>query len=451
MNVKPFLVQAYAGCSKPADVNDYLKEFSQELNILSDNGVLCGKNKTLKTFNLRCFICDAPAASFVTGRKSHSSENGCPKCIQICSRDGNRLLYQNRSSALRTDESFLYRLDPNHHRPVFLEDHSVLEKVGVGMVSQFVIDPMHLIDLGNTYKILYAIINNHTISRLSKYAFDQMDARFLSFRSYVPTEFERKPRTLKELHYFKANELRQLLSYTLPVLLKGFVSEELHRQVLLLHVAVRLLQDPNHFRENSEAARYLLDLFVSQYSATFGIKMFTYNTHCILHIPDYVEKFGALYSISAYKPENHMRLLRKLLRKNNLHLQQFFNRFAEISFADDLRDGLQSNNHFHYNNFILKPNCLRDGCCMVQPGIPLVITELKEVNGTQIIRGKRFLRSENFFEYPVASMENLGVILASDLSVLEEEFPIDSIVHKYYRLPIGGKYVLTPLIHSSYL
>lgn len=449
MNVKPFLVQAYAGCFKPADVNDFMNEFSEEFNQLSDNGVLCGKSKNLKTFNLRCFICDAPAASFVTGRKSHSSENGCPKCVQICGRDGKRLLYQDHSSALRTDESFTYRLDPNHHRPIFLQDHSVLEKTGVGMISQFVIDPMHNIDLGNTFKIISAIINNQTVSRLSKVAFDQMNARFVSFRAYVPSEFERKPRTLQELHWFKANELRQLLLYTLPVLLKGFVSEQLHRQVLLLHVAVRLLQDQNNFRENSNAARQFLNLFVSQYSATFGKKNFTYNTHCLLHIPDYVEQYGPLYSISAYKAENHMRLLKKLLRKKNLHLQQFFNRFAEISFADDLRDGLENNKHFQYNNFILKPNSLRDGCCMVQPGIPLILTELKKVNGEQVIRGRRLLRCQNFFEYPVSSMENLGVILASDLSILEEEFPIDSIVHKYYRIPLGGKYVLIPLIHTS--
>lgn len=110
MNVKPFLVEAYAGCSKPADVNDFLKEFSQELNNLSNNGVQCGKGKIWKIFNVRCFICDGPAASFVTGRKSHSSENGCPKCVQICARDGRRLLYQNYPSDLRTDESFLFRL-----------------------------------------------------------------------------------------------------------------------------------------------------------------------------------------------------------------------------------------------------------------------------------------------------------------------------------------------------
>lgn len=86
---------------------------------------------------------------------------------------------------------------------------------------------------------------------------------------------------------------------------------------------------------------------------------------------------------------------------------------------------------------------------MVQPGIPLIITELKEVNGSKIIRGRRFLCCEIFFEYPVASMENLGIILASDLSNLQEEFPYDTVVHKYYRLPLGVKYVLTPLIHTS--
>lgn len=333
MDLNPFLIEAYAGRSKPSNVDDYLKEFSEEISKLKSDGVLCGRSKVLKDFNIRCFICDAPAAAFVTGRISHSSENGCPKCDQICGRDGGRLLYQDHSGTLRTDESFTFRLDPNHHRPQFLQCHSELERAGVGMISQFIIDPMHNIDLGNTYKVIQAIIKNQSpLSHLSKFAFDQMNERFMSFHTYTPSEFERKPRTLNgnELSYFKANELRQLLLYTMPVMLKGFVSEQLFRQVMLYHVAVRLLQDPINYRQNVNAARHFLHLFVL---TSFGIQNFTYNTHCLIHIPDCVEEYGPFYSISAYKGENHMRILRKLMRKKNLYLQQFSNRFAEISNA----------------------------------------------------------------------------------------------------------------------
>lgn len=448
MNLSPFLINAYAGRTKPSNVDDYLKEFCEEIIRLKAGGVMCGISKSLKDFEIRCFICDAPAASFITGRKSHSSENGCPKCDQICTRDGRRLLYQNYSGDLRTDESFLFRLDPNHHRPKFLEDHSELEKAGIGMVSQFIIDPMHNVDLGNTFKIVNVITKNQSpISHFSTTAFDQMNERFMSFYEYAPSEFERKPRTLKDLQLFTANELRQLLFYTLPVMLKGFVNEQLFEEVMLYHVAFRLLQDPHNCRENVNAARELLKLFVLRYSASFGIQNFTYNTHCLLHISDCVEQYGQLYSFSAYPGENQNRILKNLLRKKDLHLQQFSNRFAEISNARELLENTDKQGQFKYNNFILKPNSLRDSCCMVMPGIPIIITGFKDSDGT--ILGRRFLKCQNFYEYPVGSMENLGIILASDLSISIEEFPINSVLHKYYRLPFQQKFVLLPLIHTS--
>lgn len=303
------------------------------------------------------------------------------------------------------------------------------------MVSQFIIDPMHNSDLGNTFKILNAILKNQSpISHFSNTAFDEMNERFKSFYAYTPSEFERKPRTLDEVHHFKANELRQILLYTFPIMLKGFVSEQLYGEVMLYHVAFRLLQDPNDCRQNANAAREFLELFVSQYSASFGIQNFTYNTHCVLHIPDCVEQYGQLYS---FRGENYNRILKKLMRKNNLHLQQFSNRFAEISNARELLENAENRDQFKYNNFILKPNSLRDGCCMVRPGIPIIVTGLTDVNDTQILRGRRFLKCENFYEYPVGSMENLGTILASKLSKIEEEFPISAVIYKYYRLPFN--------------
>lgn len=316
------------------------------------------------------------------------------------------------------------------------------------MVSQFIIDPMHMLDEGVTSDIVESVIGNHSpVSYLSKIAFDRMNDRFISFEQYTPSEFERKPRTLKEVGKFKGNEFRQLLNYTLPVMLKDFVSPQLYTQTLRLHVAIRLLQDENNYIANLPAARELIKIFIRDFSATYGIRNFKYNTHCLLHIADCVEKYGTVYTFAAYKFENHIRILGKMLRKNNLQLQQFYKSFAEISKAKDLVGNAVEADAFLYNNFILRPNSWRDGCCFVQPGIPIVITEIDELHST--IRGRRFLKCGNFFEDPVASMDNLGIILASNLSIVEDVFPIDTILYKYYCLPYEDSYVLTPILHTT--
>lgn len=53
----------------------------------------------------------------------------------------------------------------------------------------------------------------------------------------------------------------------------------------------------------------------------------------------------------------------------------------------------------------------------------------------------------DFYDDPLPSMENMGIILASHLSQIEEEFAASSIIHKFFRVPFQEKYVLIPLLH----
>lgn len=447
--VEPFVIGCYSGSGDPIDVDDFMKEFVEEIKRLQKNGVRVTKNQTLKQFQFRCFIADGPARAFATGTMSHSSYFGCPKCDQVCYSEGHKLYYQYFVGELRTDESFRQRTDVLHHKPKFQNRPSLLEGV-MGMVSQVVIEAMHAVDHGVTKRVVKAIFSNDSLcSRVTKASFDTFQARFKLFRSYVPSDFARKPRTLTEIAYFKAAEFRQMLLYTLPVLLKGVVSPQLYSHVLKLHIAIRLLSDPSKYMENIEAARALITEFVDQYDASIGKKHFTYYTHCLLHIPDFVAEYGPLYSFSAYKYENHMRVIKRLLRRKHGHLKQFFNRIDEIRYADELRSEMTSINgkQSKFNSFKLQANSLKDGCCMLSPGVPLVITKLFMQNGIRMVRGYRFQQCKDFYDDPVPSMENVGTILASNLSTSEEDFPASSILYKFFRLPYEDEDVLIPLLH----
>ncbi len=52
-------------------------------------------------------------------------------------------------ASLRADESFAERRDENHHR-----GHSILNTLHLGIVTQFVLDYMHVVCLGVTRKLL---------------------------------------------------------------------------------------------------------------------------------------------------------------------------------------------------------------------------------------------------------------------------------------------------------
>lgn len=445
--IHPFVTGCYAGNADPADPNDFLREFVAEVKELKENGILVTKDKIKKKFRFRIFIGDAPACSLVTGTMSHASYFGCPKCDQVCCSDGHKLYYQFFSGELRTDESFLQRKDILHHRPEFQDKRLLLEDI-MGMVSQFVIEAMHAIDHGVTKRIVKAVLsNNIACSNISKSEVSALNSRFLSFRKHVPSEFVRKPRSFNELSGYKAAEFRQMLLYTLPVLLKNIVSPVLLKQILKLHVAVRLMSDPYKYIDNIDAARVLINEFVDEYDATIGKQNFTFYTHCLLHIPDCVEKYGSMYSWSAYKYENENRIIGRLLRRPHGHIQQFFNRIEELRYANELESSDKNRRKSKFNEFNLKPNSLRDGCCMVAPGYPIVISNCFVRNGSKFINGFRYTVCEDFYDEPLLSMENMGTLLASELSAIEEEFLETSIIHKFFRLPFEDKFVLIPILH----
>lgn len=442
--IRPIVVGCYSGKGDPSDPDDFLREFVDELIHLTSNGILVTKDKILKNFECRLFVADSPARAFATGTMSHASYFGCPRCNQVCCGKGHKLYYQFFVGELRTDESFQKRQDVDHHKPQFQHRPLLIESV-MGMVSQFIIDCMHAVDLGVTKKIVKAVVSG-ICTKDTKTMLNALQSRFLSFRAYVPSEFARKPRTLHEIGSFKATECRQMLLYTLPVLLKNIVPDQVYKQVIKLHVAIRLLSDPIRYKANVPAAKQLINEFVYDFDETFGADNFTFNTHILLHIPDDVEKYGPLYSLSAYKYENHMRLIKLLLRRKNGHIQQFFNRIEEMRYADEIQSD-DEKNESRFDEMIIDAGNSGDNCFLVQDA-PLIVTKCFTRNDTKMISGFRFLQCSDFYVEPIKSMENMGILLASNLSTVEEEFNIDSIVNKFFRMPYEDKFVLVPILHE---
>ena len=60
----------------------------------------------------------------------------------------NRVCFSKVAGIARSDESFELRAHVSHHSVNFKDKKSVVELAGFGMVSQFPLDPMHLVDLG---------------------------------------------------------------------------------------------------------------------------------------------------------------------------------------------------------------------------------------------------------------------------------------------------------------
>lgn len=102
-------------------------------------------------------ICDAPARAMVKAIKGHGGYGGCDKCVQHGLRL-DKLTFPETNAALRTDEAFIEMVDEERHTP--------LTELGIGMVSAFPADYMHLACLGVVRGLLKFWIKGPLSTRL---------------------------------------------------------------------------------------------------------------------------------------------------------------------------------------------------------------------------------------------------------------------------------------------
>lgn len=155
----------YQGQGKAKNSEEFFEEFEKELMDLYQNGIDFEVRGEVihKRLSIRLFMMDSPARADICKIMSYSSYQGCPICKFTNKVGGQKrktgdredqwkgkVVYTNHVGfSLRTDETFRDRLHPEHHKPEYRSQRSILEDLGFRMISQFPLDPMHIIDLGS--------------------------------------------------------------------------------------------------------------------------------------------------------------------------------------------------------------------------------------------------------------------------------------------------------------
>ena len=236
LEMDPFMIGLYCGQHKPASIDEYLHDFVEEMRLLEHGPVEleCEGRKCAVQVNLSCFVCDAPARAYVKQVKGHSGYYGCEKCTQKGSWES-KIVFPEIDAPPRTDVQFDDMTDVHHHT-----GNSPLRTLSVGMVTQFPLDYMHLVCLGVTRRLLFYWLKSPVSKgiRLGLRVIGQISESLITFRSFLPREFSRKCRSLKDVERWKATEFRQFLLYSGIVALKGQISTVLYKHFLLLFVAL---------------------------------------------------------------------------------------------------------------------------------------------------------------------------------------------------------------------
>jgi hypothetical protein len=327
-NQSPFVIALYFGTTKPNSIEQFLSDFTIEFKHLEEHGVMVDNiNYIVKISN---FICDAPARSFVKQCKSHNSYHGCERCIEE-GRFIGRVVFDSLNSNERTDCSFRAQTDIDHHIGL-----SPLVQLKLDLVEEFPLDYMHLVCLGIVRKLLYSWMKGPLRTRLLPRNINRISLQLLEMRPFIPNEFKRKPRSLKELDHFKATEFRLFLLYTGTVVMKSFLSTNVYRNFLKLHSSIYiLLSDYADHPKWNPFVKKLLISFVQEVKLIYGPEFLSYNMHSLVHLSDDARKNGKLDRISALPFENYMQILKKHLRSKSSQLSQVMNRITECQQQQD--------------------------------------------------------------------------------------------------------------------
>lgn len=114
----------------------------------------------------------------------------------------------------------------------------------IDMVKQFpVSDPLHLLEEGAMKRFLNIWLNGTKTNKKNKWSKQtvaQLDEQILNWNRELPSDFNRKMRSLKYLAFWKATEFRLFLLYVGIVAFKDVLEEPEYINFLRLCLAVRI-------------------------------------------------------------------------------------------------------------------------------------------------------------------------------------------------------------------
>ncbi|XP_067211923.1 uncharacterized protein [Linepithema humile] len=445
---------------KPNNLDLYLHNYIVEVAELTESGFEC--NGTVFPFCIRNYILDAQARSFIKQCVPHNSPFACEKCTVEGEWFHNRIIFENVNCELRTDDSFRRRENPGHHN-----GNSSLENINTGMVSQFRLDPMHLVYLGVFKRFLSYLIERRTHCRLPRDNVMRINNNLNEIAQYFPKEFNRKPRSLGNRDSrtkWKGTEFRRCLLYDGIKVFKDQFPQNIYHIFLLLHSAIYILSSSIFNHNLNHVADYLLKEFISHAARTLGRDFLVYNVHSIGHLAEECKNYGTLESFSAFPYENYLGVIKGVLRSNYKPLQQLANRDSETggvlvenilsnSYKPVLKGRYKKRSEIfegeQFTELIWKGMTFNsnepNNCFTTIFGEVVFLSNIISTVRGVILVGKKFKQLENFYDFPLPS-SSLGIYKVKEKERRRQYWNLSHVKAKCVTIPLLEGILCIPMV-----
>ena len=420
---RPLPVAVFCGLGKP-DLTGFITRLKEELLEIRNKGILFQGH--VLTLGKVLFIADTPARCFIQCINGHNSYHGCGWCRQIGTYDGehHRMVFRVIKGEERSDDMYKQFRESNQLSLSPLADI-------VPLYSNFLPDYMHIVLLGVVRKLLHFYCTSlkglRLLCRLSARQIDAVNNRVASFAPHISVEFQRRPRKLSDLEFFKASEFRSFLLYVGPYCFKNVLADPYYEHFLLLHFAIYVFVSESH-RSLLDHANVCIERFVAQCPNLYHPSLISYNFHALLHLFEFVKLHGSLDNFSCFPFENYLYLLKRRIRCNNGIFIQSVNHLINIRSL-----------YIHFNEPNLffsetKPN----NCAILEDGKVVFVTKVGLDRLT--ISGRQLVVSRDLYTYPYPSrILGIGYYQLTRLKLTNVKA-----MKKAILFPIDNEYLVFP-------
>lgn len=310
------LAGMYYGPHKP-DMQKFFEPLISEFESFEMNKMDFTVNGVMRTFEPVITMCtvDLPAKSEVQQIKQYNGKSSCTYCkhpgIKIPNTSFNLYRYgkvdppplpRTNIETLKTMQAIMESKLSTPTADGIKGVSCLTSLYGFDIIKGFGIDYMHCILLGVMKKLLSFWIDSSHSEEPFYIAPDQKEILNKKILSITPTSvIKRLPRSIYCHSTLKANELRALLLYYLPVCLPGhFKSNVYYKHFMKLSSSIYILLSTTISAEQLNTAEKALIEFVEEFEQHYKARNIVMNVHLVKHIIDSVRCHGPLWTHSAF-------------------------------------------------------------------------------------------------------------------------------------------------------
>lgn len=196
------------------------------------------------------------------------------------------------------------------------------------IVNGFAIDYMHSILLGVVRKLLFLWFDqvNHREEYYIRKHTEVINQKIKEIK--LPSDIQRRPRSLNERSTWKANELRSWFLFYGPGVLYGYLPSKYLNHFIHLISAVSIYLQRQITETDLIEAKIHITKFVMEFEKFYGSHNMVYNVHTLLHIPDCVKNLGPIWCYSNFPFENMNGKLVKYVKSPTAVVHQIASKYA---------------------------------------------------------------------------------------------------------------------------